>query len=363
MIKRGVLWIIVMGMGMVLAVNSAAAAPVRAPFPTRDWTTSSAADQGMDPGILGQSHAAIKDSMPHVNGIVVIRHGYLVWEKYYGNYNRNTRHNVMSVTKSVTATLIGIALDKGLIPSVDQPISTYFPEFFPADVDGRKWGITVRNLLMMRSGLAWNEPIPFSPEQANQLHGMGSILGLSMASDPGSTWVYSTGDYHLLSGVLTRATGMKALAFADKYLFRPLGIFNRRWRADSEGYNIGGVDLQMTPRDMAKIGYLYLNNGNWDGQQIVSPGWVSLVTSPQPGMAPTDVTPGYGYSWRVFGLRGHPSYYALGYAGQYIIVVPDLDLVVAMTGYEYVKPDVADANAYASLQVVASYIVPAVTGP
>jgi CubicO group peptidase (beta-lactamase class C family) len=328
-------------------------------WPTRGWRTADPASQGMDAKPLKDADQEIRANLPHINGLVVIRHGYLVWESYYGDYGRNTRHNVMSVTKSITSALVGIALDKHILWDINESIPDFFPEYYPPDVDGRKRNITIKDLLELRSGLAWYEPVPFSPEQANSLHNAGSILGLPMAANPGDSWVYSTGDAHLLSAILTRVTGKSTLTFADQNLFRPLGITNRRWSTDADGVNLGGVDLYLTPRDMAKIGYLYLNNGVWDNRQIVSPQWVSTSTSPQPGKGPTPGQPGYGYLWWIDLLRGHYTYYADGYGGQFIFVIPDLDMVVAMTGYEKVTPDVSAANNYASLQIVASYIVPA----
>jgi CubicO group peptidase (beta-lactamase class C family) len=154
--------------------------------------------------------------------------------------------------------------------------------------------------------------------------------------------------------------GMSTLQFADAVLFQPLGITSRRWATDREGVNIGGIGLALTPRDMAKIGFLYLNQGIWDGQQIVSPAWVQFTTSPQPGNPAQPNMPGYGYGWWVYEMHGQRVYYASGYGGQFIFVLPAFDMVVVMTGDENVPPPVHDANTYQSMQIVNNYVLFAV---
>lgn len=320
--------------------------------------TADAASQGMDVTRLTAAHQAIRTGLPHVHSLLVVRHGYLVWEKYYGRYNRNTRHAVMSVTKSVTSALVGIASDSGLI-HIDAQVVSYLPEYFPPEVDGRKLAIQVRHLLMLRSGLDWAEYPPLSREAQQVTGSVGYVLGLPMIASPGDNWRYSTGDYHILSGILTRVTGMTELAFADSALFGPLGIGNRHWQTDFNGLNTGGVGLSLTPRDMAKFGLLYLRGGAWNGQPVVSYGWVQLTTEPQPGNPPQAGQPGYGYGWWITDLHWQRVYFAAGYGGQLIAIIPALDMVVVMTGDETVSPPVHDNNMYRSLQIVENYVIPA----
>jgi CubicO group peptidase (beta-lactamase class C family) len=343
-------------MTLLLAVTLTQA-DTPATFPTRGWTLVDPYSQGMDGSLLEASNQTIRSTYPHIHSLLVVRHGELVWEKYYRRYNRNTRHPVMSVTKSVVSALTGIAIDRGFIPGQEAQVSAYYPEYFPDGVDGRKLGLQVRHLLQLRSGLDWAEYSPVSRESGQVLSSVGYALNLPMYASPGDAWRYSTGDYHVMSGVITRAMGMSTLQFADATLFSFLGITSRRWQTDAEGVNIGGIGLALTPRDMAKFGYLYLNNGIWDGQQIVSPGWVQLTTSPQPGNPMQPNMPGYGYGWWIFEMHGQRVYYAAGFGGQFIFVIPAFDMVVVMTGDENVSPPVHDANSYQSMQIVNNYVL------
>jgi CubicO group peptidase (beta-lactamase class C family) len=224
--------------------------------------------------------------------------------------------------------------------------------------DDDKGGITLRDLLMMRSGLKWGEAnwqvIPLWESDLDQ---MQRILSLPLENPPGETWNYSTADAHLIGGILTRATGVSLLDYANAHLFEPLGITGVEWDTDSRGYNVGGSGLALTPREMAKFGYLYLNNGLWDGEQIVPAEWVALTTSTQ------DEETDYGYLWwrgeREF-FGGYPAFAALGYGGDMIFVYPELDLVaVAKTSY-FVTATAARQQEDAVMGLIREYIFPAV---
>jgi CubicO group peptidase (beta-lactamase class C family) len=325
-----------------------------APFPTRDWAIADPASQNMDPARLQSAHQMIRSSMPHVHSLVVVRNGYLVWESYYGGYRRNSRHAVMSVTKSVTSLLVGVARDRGLV-AFESQVAAYFPEYFPAGVDGRKLGLQVRHLLALRSGIQWTEYPPFSREAQTALNSVDAVLNLPMIASPDERWWYSSGDYHLLAGILTRATGMPPLTFADQTLFAPMGITNRRWQTDANGTHKGGIGLALTPRDMAKIGLLTLGLGYWDGQYLVSGSWIELSTQ----NAPNNAAYRYGYGWWTAQLAGQRVYYAAGYGGQLIVVVPALGLIAVMTGAENVSPPVQEANSARSLSFIENQIIPA----
>lgn len=246
-------------------------------WPTEGWRTSTPEGQGMSSAKLQEMMDQIKSGNLFVHGIVVVRHGYLVWERYLDPaYDANTTHLLYSVTKSFTSCLVGIALEKGLIRNVSQRMVSFFQDKTIGDPDGRKQRVTVENLLMMRSGMKWDESSAPYTTPANDVYhinndpdGLQYCLDLPMVAEPGALWHYNTGSSHILSGIVQRATGMTTLEFARQNLFEPLGIRNVYWSKDRGGTYKGGFDLQLTPRDMAKFGYLYLNGGRWGSKQIV----------------------------------------------------------------------------------------------
>ncbi len=264
-----------------------------------------------------------------MHSILVVRHGYLVLERYYGGYTRNVAHAVQSVTKSVTSALIGIALDTGALASLDQPVVAFFPEYVTPALDPRKREITIRHLLTMTSGLQWEEADPTTRTGAVQRWRESSnqvkyVLELPLAQPPGTAFNYNSAGSHLLSAILTKATGMRTLEFANRQLFDPLGI-EVLWAMDQQGINYGGFGLLMQPVDMAKFGYLYLQRGFWDGKQLVPEAWVKESTRAQlpDGLLTGEAT--YGYHWWVLEQSRPPAFRATGLGGQYLCVMPDLD--------------------------------------
>ncbi len=241
-------------------------------LPTDGWDTVAPEEAGLDGEVLEAGEATVEDDLPYVRSVLVIRHGCLAYEHYYGDVTAEDAANVFSVTKSVTATLIGIAIADGAISSVHDSIADYLD----LDAADPRAAITVRHLLWMLSGLGWQE--------GNPSHIVGMLLGtrdevdfiLNLPLDhvPGTTWSYSTADSHLLSAVLTAATGESAADFAAETLFGPLGIVPYDWKTDPEGINLGGTELWLTPRDMAKFGLLILNEGRWGEDELVSPEWM-----------------------------------------------------------------------------------------
>lgn len=297
-------------------------------WPTNGWRMSTPQDQGMDAGTLAMLDQTIRAKWPHIHSILVVRHGYLVFEKYYANFGPDNAVEVTSVTKSFISALIGIALQNKFLDSVDQKVVDFFPEYVTPYTDPRTKEITLRNLLTMTSGLDWSEQSAWQWPQSGDW--IKFVIDTSMSSQPGSKFTYNTPAVHILSGILTKVTQTNTLAFADTYLFQPLGISKPQWLTDPQGRNNGGRELFLTPRDMAKYGYLYLNNGFWDGRQIVPSEWVKQSTQAQSsGGFPQNVS--YGYLWWVTTVKGHPAYFAAGYGGQFIYVVPALDVVVVIT--------------------------------
>lgn len=293
-----------------------------------DWQLSTPEQQQMDAKILGEMDAYARQHFSQLHSILVVRHGKLVFEKYYNGYDAQRIQHVCSVTKTFTAALIGIAIDKGYIKGVDAKLADFYPEYVTPDSDPRLKKVTIEHLLTMTSGYAWDDWVdgPKADETGDPL---GYIIGRPFAAEPGEKFSYHTGGSYLLSAILTKATGMKAKDFAAKYLFGPLGITDWKWWTD-ERFSAGGLGLNVKPRDMAKFGQLYLNQGVWNGQQIVPAEWIRLATSKHnDGGFPHDEA--YGYHCWITSVKGHAAFFAGGYGGQFIFVVPELELVAVIT--------------------------------
>jgi CubicO group peptidase (beta-lactamase class C family) len=295
-------------------------------WPTKDWRSSSPEEQGMDGETLAEMLAAVQDRGLNLHSLLVIHNGYLVSETYYGSYKQTTPHELYSCTKSFVATLIGIALDKGYLVSTDQRMVDFFPGSTIVNLDRQKQAMTLEDVLSMRTGLDWQEGDPAYVALYQSSDWVQFMLNRPMAHAPGSEFNYCSGCTHLLSAILSQETGMNTRDFAEQYLFKPLGITNARWETDARDIPIGGWGLQITPRQMAKLGYLYLQEGEWDGEQIVSIGWVQEATQTH---TQTDGDLGYGYQWWTY--PSLDAYTALGRDGQTIFVVPESDLIIVTT--------------------------------
>jgi CubicO group peptidase (beta-lactamase class C family) len=291
----------------------------------------------------------VADQDAQVHSVLIVRNGYVVTEAYFRPYNQDRAHRLTSCTKSFLSALVGIAIEEGYLDLDDEALD-FFPGRTIANDSPLKWEITVEDLLRMRSGLDWPESSVSYSSHDNVLWQMMAsrdwvqfVLDQPMATQPGTTFSYSTGDSQLLAAILERATGMSTQAFARTRLFEPLGVSSARWYWTSapEGVAFGGGGLYLTPRDMARFGTLYLQGGVWEGQQVVPATWVEASVTPSQ----------YGYQWWRLSNGG---YAALGYGGQRIAVVPDLELVVVITG------DFAGAT---SRYLVDAFVVPAVKSP
>ena len=301
----------------------APAATPAAYWPTAGWRTSLPEQQGVDSAQLAKMFEEVKQKDISLDGVLVIRHGYIVTEAYFPPFEAGAKHEIYSVTKSVVSALVGIALRQGNLRDRDQKALDFFAGRTVAENDARKQAISLKHLLTMTSGLRWG-----SDDDQQLFSGRDLVqwtLDRPMAAEPGAVWNYNSGGTHLLSAILQKATGQSASAFAQAQLFRPLGISDVYWPADSNGVNTGGWGIRMTPRDMAKFGYLYLKGGDWDGQQVVPADWVQASTAKH---VDSSDGRGYGYLWWQLSFGG---YAALGYGGQEIIVLPDRDLIVVFT--------------------------------
>ena len=226
----------------------------------------------MDSGKLADMFDVVRQKKIPIHSLQVIRNGYLVLDAYFYPYKDGDTHDTASVTKSVTATLVGMAIDQRLIPSVQEPVVSFFKTRNIANPDPRKQAITVEDLLTMRPGLDCDER-----DGERTLHEMRQhsdwvqfMLDRPMAGRSGESFVYCSPTMHLLSALLREATRQTALEFARRTLFASLGIQNAEWPSDSQGNNFGWGDLHLHPRDMAKLGFLYLHDGVWEGRQLLS---------------------------------------------------------------------------------------------
>ncbi|MHA1960248.1 MAG: serine hydrolase domain-containing protein [Candidatus Thorarchaeota archaeon] len=262
-----------------------------------------------------------------MNAIVVVRHGFIVLEQYYSFYDENTTSNIFSCTKSFTSTLVGLAIENGFIDNVSQKVLDFFPNRTIENLDSWKESLTIEDLLTMQAGFDWDDNSNSGMSEYNNMlvsdNWVQFVLDRQMALAPGTIFNYNSGASHLLSTIVQNATGMNGEDFAEEYLLNPLGISRFTWREDPHGINIGGNTIQMTARDMARFGYLFLREGRWNGEQVLSSDWVSEATRTHTSVG---VGTTYGYQWWISEGRG--SYSARGYSGQFIFVVPEHDLVV-----------------------------------
>jgi len=302
-------------------------------WPTEGWRTSTPESQGMDSAKLLIADGFIRDRLPDAFSLLVVKNGYLVFEKYYAWGSPEKYAVVHSVTKSVISALIGIALDKGYLHSVDQKMIEFFPEYDTDELDPRIKEITLKHILTMSAGFMWNDRGPSMREWYTSPNWAKFSLQLPLQNNPGTVFNYNSSISHLLSIILSKSTKTSTLDFARQNLFEPLGIQSAFWHQGPQGYHIGGFGLALSARDLAKFGFLYLNNGYWNGQSIVPERWVAESTAPQIQAVghPLYGRFGYGYQWWVKEVDGCSSFRAWGRRGQFAAVIPQLDLVIAVT--------------------------------
>ncbi|TAA41723.1 serine hydrolase domain-containing protein [Corallincola spongiicola] len=315
------------------------------------FAVSSPEAQGMQSALLADMMAKALDSSYSIHSMVVIRNGHKVLEANFWPNQAEEPHAIYSVTKSIVATLIGIALEKGYLQSLDQPVLDFFPDTQIANPDPRKAEITIRDLLTMSSGLDCRDSSRYYWSGLKTLMESADwaehVLSLPMKESPGQYFEYCNGVSFLLSAIVENSTGMGALAFADKHLFEPLEIDSVSWKQNHNGRYMGFSEMMMSPEDMAKIGQLYLNKGQWQGRQVLPQAWVEESTI---GHLKTDFLDGYGYQWWI---DDSGYYMAIGFRGQAIYVLPDQDMVVVFTGYIF-----DSRTFYTSL--VEDYLIPSV---
>ena len=300
-----------------------------------DWETASPESQGLNTRILSE----VIDEAENTNfmySVLVIRNGFLVVEDYFNGAGRFDAYNVFSVTKSYISALVGIALREKYLENLDQKMMDFFPEYVSPSLDKRTFDITLRHLLMMRAGFDWDETegshwtrYVISPDWIKH------AVELPLRDKPGEKFNYCSVQTNILSAILTKASGMSTLELAEKFLFAPLQTSIGNWNQDPQDYYLGGYDMYSTPRDMARFGYLFLNNGFVDGNQIIPAEWVEESVRNHGNTNLTwwsfSETSGYGYLWWTNTIDDYNVYYANGMGGQRIMIVPDLDMIIVTT--------------------------------
>lgn len=311
-------------------------------WPTKQWRWKEPEALGMDAGGLFRLKRLLSEKYSRLNGFILIRDGYLAYEQYAKGCTAQTLHPVASVTKSVLSAVVGVALDKGWLDSLDQRVLDFFPEYNFSEGEAVRGRVTLRHLLTMTAPHPFRggqEPIE---ELCAQKDWVGYILTRLGQGGALGRFQYSSAGTHLLSAVMTRCTGRNVRAIADEFLFQPMGmrpIVNGEacesvgvgsWQQDPQGNTTGGWGLSLTLRDMARFGFLYLNRGVWNYQELVSREWVASST--------TINHRHYGYLWWLFEQDGITAYAAMGQGGNMICCVPQLDLVVVTAAVDLEAP-------------------------
>lgn len=328
-----VVGVVVILAGICSCASGGIGAVGREYWPTRRWRTSRPERQGMDSATLEAISENIGPAtdLPNIESVLVIRNGYIVWEEYFDG-EKETLWPLYSATKSITSTLIGILITQGRMSGVEALVTEYLPSAMTRDISASARELTVEHLLTMSSGLDDDIPDIFRDENAS------AILSRPLTRIPGESFSYTQPNSNFLSVIITEVTGMKASEFAGRELFTPLGIEQYTW-LDNEQYSRGSIGAAMTPRDLAKIGYLYLKGGTWEDTQLVSASYVTAASTGHVLVPPeynawmvTDLH--YGYQWWAWPAEGREVFGGIGGStGECMLcVVPEIELIVVITG-------------------------------
>ncbi len=302
----------------LVACNTADAPPAAAAVATR----------GLAPSAVAETIAAA-ESLPRLRGLLVLRDGErLVERRFHGGPPLDRPVNIKSASKSIVSALVGIAIARGVLKGTDQPILSVLGADAPARPDPRLARITVGHLLSMQAGLERTSG-EFYGRWVASPNWVRFAMARPFVAEPGGAMLYSTGSTHLLSAMLTRASGRSTLELARAWLGEPLGIAIPPWPADAQGIYFGGNEMRLSPHALARFGELYRQGGTIGSRRIVPAAWIAASWQPR------TVSPWsgqrYGYGWFVGEARGHPIRFAWGYGGQMVYIVPDLALTVVMT--------------------------------
>lgn len=308
------------------------------------WSRSEPEDEGFDPTALAETISFIEDDAHgDFRSLVVARNGRLVLDQYFNGHGPDSLNDIRSAAKSITSTLVGIALAEGLIPNETTPVLSLFPGYMPVSHDeAGKRAITVEHLLTMASGLDANADDPASPGYEDRMweseEWVRFVLDLPMANPPGETWMYASANSFLLGAAVEDASGQTLEAYAEQKLFAPLGMTRYAWAETPTGRTVGQGNLWIRARDMAKIGQLYLNGGRWEGEQVVPEDWIRRSVEERYPV-PWQGYDHYGYGWYTHELevRGRMFSYFLasGNGGNKIYVFPEEQMVVVTQSAAY----------------------------
>jgi CubicO group peptidase (beta-lactamase class C family) len=360
--SAGAPWVVAFSAAL-LACGEAPTAPRPVVDLSAEWSVSPPEAESLDPQKLDAA-AAHAETLPRVLSLLVVRHGHLVFERYLHGNTRDSLNDVRSVTKSIVSSLAGIAVDRGAFPGVNATIAPYLTAEQLALLDAPKRAITIGNLLTMSSGFLWDESIVAgynawvgSPDP------VAYVLTKPLVTVPGRAFSYNSATVHLLSRLTAQATGIPLEQFAQQYLFDPLGVTRVRWEYFPDGHPNGGSGIAMRPRDLAKVGALWLQRGDGGSRQIISRGWIAAATSPNfnfwNGGAPL-AEQSYGYLWWLDRQGGYVHFSARGFGGQVIWVATELDLVVVVTTEWRNAGGQAALHAAEALELIVNYVLPAV---
>jgi CubicO group peptidase (beta-lactamase class C family) len=324
--------------------------------------TASAESQGIDPKQLDKAlqHA---DELPFLHSLLVVRNGFLIAEEYFGGWHADSLHQVEGATDVVIAALVGIALEQGLIADEFRRITQFLPQKY-TELDSQKNEITLWHLLTMTSGLQWQED---NRDEWRGFHGcddqVNYILKKPLCYTPGYVHNYSSGNVHLLSVILTELSGMSTLEYATQNLFEPLAIKEVKWSADSSGFNYGGFGLQLRPKDLAKLGVLYLQNGMNGNHEIVPSDWIKQTIGTHFAIGFDYATledVDFGYLWWIENDGNNSVVMSWGWGGQFVYSVPDRNLVIVTTARHGIPVQEKTQQEQAILDLLGNYIMPSV---
>jgi CubicO group peptidase (beta-lactamase class C family) len=323
--------------------------------PTDDdyWVVTAPEDQGMNGKILAQGLPMLEET-PGLYSLLVIRHGKIVFEEYFNGAGVDKSSNIFSISKSFMSALTGIAIREGYLEDTAQPIAEVLPAYFEDGQNQDKTGITLEHMLTMTQGLPWNDDW-LTGQIRNSRDWVDFILARAKKDEPGDAFIYSTGMTHVMSAAISETSGMHTCAFAQENLFEPLDISIDYWLKDPKGIYSGGWHMFFTPRELAKFGQLYLQNGEWQGKQVVPADWVaqSLDAHVYAGSIWD-----YGYWWWVTEISGYKMASARGAGNQMIHLIPELDLILVTTSnfHSGVSNSALDSYYY-----LGRYVIPAIT--
>lgn len=333
----------------------------------KHWRSSTPAEQSMDAEVL-DSAFIIAEQAGFVDGLLVIRNDFLVAEDYYNGYNPTRPHIIMSVSKSFLSAITGVALQRGYIDSLGEKVMDYFPEYGYEGIDSRKYQISIRHLLTMRMGIRDESDDNYGVYWSlyNSSNWIKATIESPLISDPGERMQYNTFQTHLLSAIITKATGRSTLEFATESLFDSMKIDVDAWERDPQGYYFGGNGMYFTPQEMAVLGCVYLHQGKFEGIQVVPETWVDLTLSPSTDFAHPNAwgalrNYNYAYLWWLGEIGGESLFMGYGYGGQFVIVFPELNLIVVSTANHWVDPNTSTNQEWAIFSLIEKYILPSIT--